>query len=134
MLSVFITVILSISLHVINICRVSRWKSYFIVFHISKVGVGLTSPSEPVCHPFGNDAPYIKLWGASFWNCPAYFGQPENSDQHVLSDYVSSCVSFFCGFGSLTPLFSITLILGVWLENNRVMLPKSQAEDTWERM
>jgi hypothetical protein len=29
--------------------------------HISKVGVGSTSPSESMHHPFGNDAPHIKL-------------------------------------------------------------------------
>jgi hypothetical protein len=34
---------------------------YFIVFYIYKVGVGFTSPSEPMRHPFGNDAPHIKL-------------------------------------------------------------------------
>jgi hypothetical protein len=27
-----------------------------VVFHIYKVGVGFTSPSEPMCHPFRNDA------------------------------------------------------------------------------
>jgi hypothetical protein len=32
--------------HVINICG---------------VGVGFTSPSEPMRHPFGSDAPHIKL-------------------------------------------------------------------------
>jgi hypothetical protein len=31
----------------------------------------------------------------------------------VLSDYTSSCVSFIRGFGSVTPLFSVTPILGV---------------------
>jgi hypothetical protein len=30
-------------------------------FHISKVGEGFTSASEPLCHQFGNDAPHIKL-------------------------------------------------------------------------
>jgi hypothetical protein len=45
--------------HVVNICG---------------VGVGFTSPSEHMCRPFGNNAPHIKLWGASFQNCPAYFG------------------------------------------------------------
>jgi hypothetical protein len=72
--------IFSIIHHVIIICGVSGWKSYFIVFHICKIGVGFTSPSEPMSHPFRNDAPYIKLWGASFLNYPAYFGQPENGD------------------------------------------------------
>jgi hypothetical protein len=96
--------------HVVNICR---------------VGVGFMSPSEPMRHPFGNDAPHIKLWGASFQNCPAYFGQPKNGDQRVFPSYASSCVSFVHGFSSVTPLFSVTPILGVWSENSRVMLPKS---------
>jgi hypothetical protein len=48
-----------------------------------------------------------------FSNCPTYFGQSENDDQCVLSDYTSSCVSFIRGFDSVTPLFSVTLILGV---------------------
>jgi hypothetical protein len=101
-----------------------------IVFRIYKVGVGFMSPSKHMCHPFGNDAPHIKLCGTSFWNCPAYFGQLENGDQHVLSSCASSCVSFVCGFDSATPLFSVTSILGVWSENSGVMLPKSQTEDT----
>jgi hypothetical protein len=54
--------------HVIIICGVSGWKSYFIVFHIYKVGVVFMSPSEPMFHPFGNDAPH------SFRNCTTYFG------------------------------------------------------------
>jgi hypothetical protein len=78
------------------------------VFHLYKVGVGFTSPSKPMCHPFGNDAPHIK-----FLNCPAYFGQPENGDQRELSGYASSCVSFIHGFGSVTLLFSGTPTLGV---------------------
>jgi hypothetical protein len=32
-----------------------------VIFLIYKVGVGVTSPSEPMCHPFRNDAPHIKL-------------------------------------------------------------------------
>jgi hypothetical protein len=32
-----------------------------VIFHISKVGVVFTSPSEPMRHPFENDAPHIKL-------------------------------------------------------------------------
>jgi hypothetical protein len=124
--------IFSIIHHVINICRVSGWNSYFIVFHIYKVGVGFTSSSEPMCHPFVNDAPHIKLWGASYPNCPAYFGQLENGDQHMLFGYASFCVSFIRGFNSVTPLFSVTPILGVWSENNVVMLPKSWTKDTWE--
>jgi hypothetical protein len=118
--------------HVIIICGISGWKSYFVVFHIYKIGVEFTSPSEPMRHPFGNDAPHIKLWGASFPNCLAYFRQPENDNQRVLSGYASSCVSFIRSFGSVTPLFSVTPILGVWSENNGVMRPKSQMEDTWE--
>jgi hypothetical protein len=47
--------------YVIIICGVSGWKSYFIVFHIYKVGVGFTPPREPMHHPFMNDAPHIKL-------------------------------------------------------------------------
>jgi hypothetical protein len=82
--------------------------SYFIVFHIYKVGVGFTSPSESMRHPFGNDASHIKLCGASFRNYPAYFRQPENGDQHVLSDYTGSYVSFVHGFDSVAPLFSNT--------------------------
>jgi hypothetical protein len=64
-------------------------------------------------HSFGNDALHIKLWGASFLNCLVYFGQPKNDDQRVLSSYTGSCVSFICGFDSVTPLFSGTLILDV---------------------
>jgi hypothetical protein len=52
------------------ICGVSGCISDFIVFHISKVVVGFMSPSEPMCHLFRNDAPHIKLCGASFLNCP----------------------------------------------------------------
>jgi hypothetical protein len=40
-----------------------------------------------------------------------YFGQPQNGDQRVLSGYYTSCVSFIHGFGSVTPLFSVTSIL-----------------------
>jgi hypothetical protein len=32
-----------------------------VVFHIYKVGVEFTSPSEPMRHTFGNDAPHNKL-------------------------------------------------------------------------
>jgi hypothetical protein len=32
-----------------------------VVFHISKVGVAFTSPSEPMHHSIKNDAPNIKL-------------------------------------------------------------------------
>jgi hypothetical protein len=84
---IWLCYIFSIIRHVIIICRVSRWKSYFIAFHIYKVGVGFTSRSESTRHPFGNDA---------------YFGQPENGDQRVLSGYGSFCVSFVCGFASIT--------------------------------
>jgi hypothetical protein len=51
--------------------------------------------------------------GVSFFNCLAYFGQPKNDDQRVLTGYTGSCLSFICGFGSVTPLFSGTPILGV---------------------
>jgi hypothetical protein len=118
--------------HVIIICGVSRWKSYFIVFHIYKVCVGFMSPNEPMRHPFENDAPHIKLWGASVPNCPAYLGEPENGDQYVLSDYADSCVSFVHGFDSVTLLFSGTSILGMWSENSGVTLLKLWTEDTWE--
>jgi hypothetical protein len=129
---IWLCYIFSMVHHVIIICGVSGWKSYFVVFHIYKVGVGFTSPSEPMHHLFRNDAHHIKLWGASFPNYLAYFRQLENGDQHVLSSYASSCISFICGFGSVTPLFSITPILGVWSENNGVMLPKSRTKDIWE--
>jgi hypothetical protein len=66
-----------------------------------------------MCHPFRNDAPHIKLCGASFHNCLAYFGKPKNGEQRALSGYASSCVSFVRGFGSVTPLFSVTPILGM---------------------
>jgi hypothetical protein len=72
--------IFSIIHHIIIICGVSGWKLYFIVFYVYKVGVGFTSPSEPMRHPFRNNAPHIKLWGASFSNYPTYFRQPENGD------------------------------------------------------
>jgi hypothetical protein len=94
---------------------------YFVVFHIYKVGVWFTSPSEHMHHTFGNE---------SFQNCPLYFGLLENDDQHVLSGYTSSCVSFVRGFGSVTPLFSVTPILGVLSENGGVMLSKSRTKDT----
>jgi hypothetical protein len=32
-----------------------------VIFHIYKVGVGFTSPSETMCHPFRNNASHIKL-------------------------------------------------------------------------
>jgi hypothetical protein len=118
--------------HVIIICEVSGWKSYFVVFYIYKVGVWFMSPSEPMRHPFGNDAHQIKLWGASFSNYPAHFGQPENGDQRVLSGYTSFCVSFVHGFGSVTPLFSITPIFDVWSKNSGVILSKSWTENIWE--
>jgi hypothetical protein len=53
------------------------------------------------------------------------FGQPKNDDQRMLSGYTGSCVYFVRGFGSVTPLFFITLILDVLLENSEIMLPKS---------
>jgi hypothetical protein len=56
-------------------------------------------------HPFENNTPHIKLWGVTFQNYPPYFGQPENDDQHVLSRYTSSCVSFIRSFGSITLFF-----------------------------
>jgi hypothetical protein len=82
------------------------------------------SPSEPMRHPFGYHAPYIKLWGASFPNCLAYFRQPENDDYLVLFGDTGSCVSFVRGFDSVTPLFSGTPILshpkisnfGMWVK------------------
>jgi hypothetical protein len=46
-------------------------------------------------------------------NCPAYFRQPENGEKHVLSGYASFCASFSYGFGSVTPLFSGTMILDI---------------------
>jgi hypothetical protein len=86
---IWLCYIFSIIRHIIIICGVSGWKLYFILFYIYKIGVGFTSPSEPMRHPFRNDAPHIKLWGASFLNCSAYFGQPENDFQRVLSGYAS---------------------------------------------
>jgi hypothetical protein len=41
--------------------------------------------SEPMYHPFGNDASHMNLWDAWFSNCLAYFGQSENGDCCVLS-------------------------------------------------
>jgi hypothetical protein len=63
-------------------------------------------------HSFGNDASHINLGDACFSNCPVYFGQPENGDCCVLSG-VCLCVSFVCDFGSVTLLFSDTLISGM---------------------
>jgi hypothetical protein len=40
------------------ICGVKGCISDFVVFHISKVGVGFMSFSEPMRHPFRNDAPH----------------------------------------------------------------------------
>jgi hypothetical protein len=79
-----------------------------VVFHFYKVGVGFTSPREPMHHLFGNNVPHIKLWAAPFQNYPVYFGQSENGDQRVLSGYASSYASFIYGFSSITPLFSVT--------------------------
>jgi hypothetical protein len=67
-----------------------------VVFHIYKVDVQFTPPNKLMRHPFENNALHIKLWGASFLNRPAYFGQHENDDHRVLSSYISSCVSFVC--------------------------------------
>jgi hypothetical protein len=88
--------------------------------------------SEPMRHLFGNDTSHVNLWDALFPNCSTYFGQRENGDHCVLSD-VCLCVSFIRDFDSVTLLFSDTLILGVWSENNRVLLPKSRMEDTQGR-
>jgi hypothetical protein len=85
--------------------------------------------SEPMCHPFGNDASHINLWDAWFPNCAVYFGRHENGDRYVVSG-VCLCVSFAHDFGSITQLFSDTPISGVWLKNSGVMLPKSWMEDT----
>jgi hypothetical protein len=63
-------------------------------------------------HPFENDASQINLRDSWFLNCLAYFGQPENSDCFVLSG-VCLYVSFIHDFGSITLLFSDTLISGV---------------------
>jgi hypothetical protein len=108
---------------------------FFIICHVVNifgVGIGFTSPSKPMRHPFGNDAHHINLWGASFPNCPTYFVQSKNGDQRVLSGYSSSGVSVVRGFSGVTPLFSITPILDVWSENSRVMRSESWTEDTWE--
>jgi hypothetical protein len=43
------------------ICGVTGWILDFIVFYISKVGVGFKSPSKHMCHLLENDAPHIKL-------------------------------------------------------------------------
>jgi hypothetical protein len=43
----------------------------------------------------------------------SYFGQLKNDDRRALSSYTGSYVSFVRGFGSVTPLFFGTLILGV---------------------
>jgi hypothetical protein len=81
--------------------------------------------SEPMHHPFGNDASHMNLCDAWFLNCPAYFGQPENDNYCVLSD-VCLCVSFIHDFGSVT-------LSGMWSENNRIMLLKLWTEDTQGR-
>jgi hypothetical protein len=43
--------------------------SDFVVFHVFKVGLAFTSHSKPMRHPFRNNAPHIKLCGASLLNC-----------------------------------------------------------------
>jgi hypothetical protein len=63
-------------------------------------------------HPFGNDASHMNLWDAWFLNYPMYFGQSENDDRCMLSG-VCLCMSFVHNFGSVTLLFSGTLISGV---------------------
>jgi hypothetical protein len=59
--------------------------------------------------------------------------------QHILDNLrmttivyflMSVFVSFIHDFGSITLLFSNTLISGVWSENSGVMLPKLWTEDT----
>jgi hypothetical protein len=77
--------------------------------------------SEPVHHPFGNDASYMNLWDEWFSNCSTYFWQPENDD---------CCIR---DFGSVILLFSDTLISGVWLKNSEITLPKWWMEDTQGR-
>jgi hypothetical protein len=37
-------------------------------------------------------------------NCLAYFGQPENGNESVLSGYASSCVYFVHGFWQRNPV------------------------------
>jgi hypothetical protein len=111
------------------ICGVSGCISDFVVFHISKVAVGFMSHSEPMCHLFGNDAPHIKLWGASFPNCLVLDSLRMATTTCYLVTlalvYLSSMVSAACD--------RRTMVLGVWSENNGVMLPKSWTEDTWAR-
>jgi hypothetical protein len=46
----------------------------------------------------------------------------------------SSRVSSVHGFDNMTLLFSVTPILGVLSENNRVMVPKSQMGDTSQKL
>jgi hypothetical protein len=91
------------------ICGVSICISDFVVFHISKVSVGFTSLSEPMCYPFEKNAPTLNCEVHHSWIVP--FGQPENGDHRVLSGYIGSYVSFVCGFDSITLLFSGTPIL-----------------------
>jgi hypothetical protein len=43
--------------------------------------------SEPMRHLFGKHAYHIYLWGIWFPNCPVYFGQFENDEYCVLSDF-----------------------------------------------
>jgi hypothetical protein len=58
---IWLCYIFSIIHHVIIICGVSGWNLYFVVFRIYKIGVGFTSPREPMCHQFRNDAPHTML-------------------------------------------------------------------------
>jgi hypothetical protein len=50
--------------------------------------------SEPMCHPFVNDASHMNLWDAWFPNCPAYFGHQR------MATVVCYLVSIFCVFHS----------------------------------
>jgi hypothetical protein len=61
-----------------------------------------TTCSEPMCHPFENDASHINLWDVWFPNYPAYFGQSQNYDCYILSDdcYILSGVWLLCVFHS----------------------------------
>jgi hypothetical protein len=79
-----------------------------------------------------NDASHKNLWDAWFSNCPTYFRHSENDDRSMLSD-ICLCVSSIRYFGSVTLLFSDTLMSDVWSENSRVMLPKSWTDDTQDR-
>jgi hypothetical protein len=60
------------------------------------------------------------------------FGHPKNGG-HCVHIWFLTWVPTVHDFENVTPLFSVTPISDVWLENSKVMLPKLQTEGTRAR-